>query len=103
MIYHRNMEKITKSSTPIKGSVVTITGGKWTTYRKMAADAVENAAFTGKLPKVKCKTAEMSIGNLEERKNNLNAILKTDPALNAPLHPNYPYTKADIVFSATKK
>ena len=79
--------------------LVTITGGKWTTYRKMAADAVENAAFTGKLPKVKCKTAEMSIGNLEERKNNLNAILKTDPALNAPLHPNYPYTKADIVFS----
>ena len=79
--------------------LVTITGGKWTTYRKMAADAVENAAFTGKLPKVKCKTAEMSIGNLEERKNNLNAILKTDPALNAPLHPNYLYTKADIVFS----
>ena len=79
--------------------LVTITGGKWTTYRKMAADAVDNAAFIGKLKKVRCKTAEMSIGNLEERKNNLNTILKTDPALNVPLHPNYPYTKADIVFS----
>ena len=79
--------------------LVTITGGKWTTYRKMAADAVDNAAFIGKLKKVRCKTAEMSIGHLEERKNNLNTILKTDPALNVPLHPNYPYTKADIVFS----
>ena len=79
--------------------LVTITGGKWTTYRKMAADAVDNAAFIGKLKKVRCKTAEMSMGHLEERTNNLNTILKTDPALNAPLHPNYPYTKADIVFS----
>jgi glycerol-3-phosphate dehydrogenase len=79
--------------------LVTITGGKWTTYRKMAADAVDNAAFTGKLTKVKCRTAEMGIGNLEERGNNLNAILKTDPSLNDLLHPNYAFTKAEVVYA----
>ena len=83
--------------------LVTITGGKWTTYRKMAADAVDNAAFTGKLKKVKCKTTEMRIGDLEERKNNLNAILKADPTLNTLLHPNYPFTKAEVVYAVQQE
>ena len=65
----------------------------------MAADAVDNAAFTGKLSKVKCTTAKISIGNVEERKYNLNAILKTDPSLNDLLHPNYAFTKAEVVYA----
>lgn len=31
--------------------LVTITGGKWTTYRKMAEDVINNAAFVAKLKK----------------------------------------------------
>ena len=30
--------------------LITITGGKWTTYRKMAEDAVNNAIFVAKFP-----------------------------------------------------
>lgn len=46
-----------------KSNLVTITGGKWTTYRKMAEDAVDNAAFVAKLDKRECVTMTLLIGN----------------------------------------
>ncbi len=48
-----------------KSGLVTVTGGKWTTYRKMAEDAVNNAAFVAKLPERKCVTQFLPIGNKE--------------------------------------
>ena len=45
-----------------KSNLVTITGGKWTTYRKMAQAAVDNVVFVAKLPKKKCITRELRIG-----------------------------------------
>ncbi|XP_076952294.1 glycerol-3-phosphate dehydrogenase SDP6, mitochondrial-like [Bidens hawaiensis] len=42
--------------------LVTITGGKWTTYRGMAEDAVDAAIKSGKLnPKNKCLTSNISL------------------------------------------
>ena len=41
--------------------LVSITGGKWTTYRKMAEDAVNNAIFVGKFRHVDCKTQHLPI------------------------------------------
>lgn len=41
--------------------LVTITGGKWTTYRKMAEDVVEKAAILGGLPERECITRHMPI------------------------------------------
>ncbi len=41
--------------------LVTVTGGKWTTYRKMAQDAVDTAAARAQLPSVACKTAELRL------------------------------------------
>src|SRR5690606_41126404 len=35
--------------------LITITGGKWTTYRKMAEDTVDLAIKSGKLPSAPCK------------------------------------------------
>ena len=46
-----------------KSNLVTITGGKWTTYRKMAEDAIDNAVFVAKLPKKECVTKFLAIGN----------------------------------------
>lgn len=39
--------------------LVTLTGGKWTTYRRMAEEAVDNASFVSKLPKKKCITKDI--------------------------------------------
>jgi len=41
----------------VSGSgLVTITGGKWTTYRKMAEDTVDKAIITAGLERVSCRT-----------------------------------------------
>ena len=43
--------------------LITITGGKWTTYRKMAEDVIDHAIATGKLPPKKCVTKNIAIAN----------------------------------------
>jgi len=79
--------------------LITITGGKWTTYRKMAADAVDNATFIGKLNKEKCTTAETKIGDELEKENRIREILKQDASLAEKIHAKYPFTKAQIVYA----
>jgi glycerol-3-phosphate dehydrogenase len=44
-----------------RSGLITITGGKWTTFRKMAEDAVEKAVEICGLEKKKCITADLSI------------------------------------------
>jgi glycerol-3-phosphate dehydrogenase len=44
--------------------LITITGGKWTTYRSMAAAAVDRAAAVGGLPARECRTAALRIGGV---------------------------------------
>src|SRR5581483_1699215 len=43
------------------GGLVTVTGGKWTTYRQMAEDAVDRAATVGELPRRPCVTADRRV------------------------------------------
>lgn len=82
--------------------MVTITGGKWTTYRKMAEDAVNNAVFVAKLEGGKstekqdkkskaksgekvvernCITKNLEIGDLGASKKFAEQLLKEDPSL----------------------
>jgi len=49
-----------------KSNLVTITGGKWTTYRKMAEDAIDNAVFIAKLERKECITKQLPIGKLQQ-------------------------------------
>lgn len=44
-----------------KTGLVTVTGGKWTTYRKMAQDAVDAAAVQAGLAPVPCPTADLRL------------------------------------------
>ncbi len=41
--------------------LITVIGGKWTTYRKMAQDTVDNAILIGALPDRKCITKNLPI------------------------------------------
>jgi glycerol-3-phosphate dehydrogenase len=79
--------------------LVTITGGKWTTYRKMAEDAVSNAVFIGKLEKKDCITRFLPIGNVAKRNEVLDQWKTNDVTLSTLLHPEFPYTMADVLFS----
>lgn len=40
---------------------ITIIGGKWTTYRKMAEDALDKAIAMGRLPQRSCRTEELKL------------------------------------------
>jgi glycerol-3-phosphate dehydrogenase len=93
--------------------LITITGGKWTTYRKIAQDIVDTAIRKKRLPKKPCITENLSIHgsmptNLNDRKNHLYvygtdmagilALQKSEPDLQEKLHPNYDYTLAEVVW-----
>ncbi len=69
--------------------LVTITGGKWTTYRKMAEDAVATAVKTAGLQPQKSHTKHLIVAR---------PLLPQDllPAATTLLHPSYPFSEADI-------
>jgi len=54
----------------VSGSgLVTLTGGKWTTYRKMGEDVVDRAVQTAGLPLRKCSTVHLRIHGSGEHTN----------------------------------
>jgi glycerol-3-phosphate dehydrogenase len=77
--------------------LVTITGGKWTTYRKMAEDLVTWAAELAGLPRRPCPTAHLPIHDDSwERARFAGAEHGFDEVLS----PALPYRVADVVWAA---
>ncbi len=100
--------------------LVTIVGGKWTTYRKMAEDALVDAIAVGGLPMRPCVTETLRLHGSLERDDpaypidyarrvygsdlgEVEAIARANPSLALPLHPRLPYTGAQIVFGARRE
>ncbi len=93
--------------------LVTICGGKWTTYRRMAEDCVNQAATLAELPEKPCITAHLNIHGFDahsDRFGNLSAygsdaaavqaLTGENPELAKPLHQALPFTGAEIVWAA---
>jgi glycerol-3-phosphate dehydrogenase len=96
--------------------LLTITGGKWTTYRHMAEDTVDHAITLGKLPDVDCRTKNLrihgyiedssSLGSLEvygSDAKQIRALAQSSPALAAQLNPALPYIAAEVVWAAREE
>jgi glycerol-3-phosphate dehydrogenase len=79
--------------------LVTITGGKWTTYRKMAEDAVDAAARAAGLTASPSPTASMLLNGAAYAADLL-ALSAEDAALDERLDPRLPYTGAHVVYAA---
>ena len=92
--------------------LVTITGGKWTTYRKMAEDAVNQAALIAGLPESECRTRKLRIHgwlkNMDPQDQLqaygsdavfLQRLIDADARMGAHLHPALPYTRAEVVWA----
>jgi glycerol-3-phosphate dehydrogenase len=77
--------------------LITITGGKWTTYRKMAKDAVENVLFVAKLGKKPCVTEDLAIHN-KYQDQAYHLLLESDNG-SQKLHEDYPYLWADVAYA----
>jgi glycerol-3-phosphate dehydrogenase len=92
--------------------LLTIVGGKWTTYRHMAEDCVNHAILLGKLPDVPSKTEHLKIHGHREEVDDLGslwvygsdaeaiqALAASTPGWEKPLHPSLPYIPAEVVWA----
>lgn len=92
--------------------LITITGGKWTTYRKMAEDTVDLAIKEGKLPLVPCRSKTMRIhGFTKDISDNtflsvygsdeagIRSLIAKTPLLAEKIIEDQPYIKAEIVWA----
>ncbi|MEJ2635014.1 MAG: glycerol-3-phosphate dehydrogenase/oxidase [Calditrichia bacterium] len=96
--------------------LVTIAGGKWTTYRKMAEDTVNQASLIAGLEQVESNTKSLRIHgwlkNADESDSlyfygtdtlAIRKIIEDHAELGEPLHAQLPYLKAEVVWSARQE
>ncbi len=90
--------------------MLTITGGKWTTYRKMGEDAVDLAVRVASLPEKPSLTTRLQLHGWAERRSQgfqvrgsesdqVAALAESDPDLADRIHPRLDCTKAEVVWS----
>ncbi|RYY30518.1 MAG: glycerol-3-phosphate dehydrogenase/oxidase [Chitinophagaceae bacterium] len=92
--------------------LVSIVGGKWTTYRKMAEDTVNTAAVQARLPYRDCVTSTLMIhgGSAGEQPTGSTYYYGSDAVLvdklisensgwQEPIHQRLPYRKGEIIWA----
>ena len=90
--------------------LITIIGGKWTTYRRMAEETINRAIKAGMVEKRKCVTSELRLVNTHQVSNSgrlkiygdqaseIEKLIQENPELGIPLDPRLPYTKAEMIW-----
>jgi glycerol-3-phosphate dehydrogenase len=96
-------------------ALLTIVGGKWTTYRHMAEDTVNHAITLGELPDVPSKTHDLKIHGYKQEESLTSlgvygsdgdailAMAAADKRLAAQLHPDLPYIAAEVVWGVREE
>ncbi|MDR1602079.1 MAG: glycerol-3-phosphate dehydrogenase/oxidase [Tannerella sp.] len=96
--------------------LVTITGGKWTTYRLMAENVVDRAIAVADLPRRKCTTKQLRIHGYKKTENceSFSYVYGSDyekmlflqhenAEWAAKLHPHYDYTGVEVVWAVREE
>ena len=90
--------------------LLTIIGGKWTTYRRMAEETIDTAIKAGFLGKAKCITANLKLSSLNtdnpserlhiygDHAEEIKTMISENPELGKSLDPKLPYTRAEILW-----
>lgn len=92
--------------------LITIAGGKWTTYRKMAEDVINKAIMVGALPERPCITKNLRLYGWKENHGPLDhsalygsegkfleAEIKKNPMLKEKIHPHFPYLWVEVLWA----
>ncbi len=95
-----------------KSNLITIAGGKWTSYRKMAEDVMKIACSKIGLPYQKCVTKKLHIHGYKNDVNfekalyyygsdehKIHSLIENNKELNQLIHPSLPYIKAEIIWA----
>ncbi len=93
--------------------LVTISGGKWTTYRKMAEDTIDQAAALADLPEKPCVTKTQRIHGWTESPEALGSygsdapflqkLIEEQPELGEQLDPRLPLNAAQVVWAVREE
>jgi glycerol-3-phosphate dehydrogenase len=91
-----------------RSGLITVEGGKWTTYRRMAQDTINKAMRNGMLEKRPCVTHDLHLHgyNLNDKHDRLHIygthardihdLISERPEWGRTLHHRLPYTEAEI-------
>ena len=111
----KNTKEISRSHKILvsESGLVTIIGGKWTTYRKMAEDIVDKTIDVGGLKKVHCITEKIKIHGSGTENNSgstygtdeekINELIRKEPLLNKKLDDRFPYREAHVIWSVREE
>ena len=95
--------------------LITVTGGKWTTYRKMAQDTMDKAIMLAGLKDHACVTTHLPLLGWQSQDTlsvddflsvygsetaDIQSLILADPSLGQPIHPLVPYPMATVVWAA---
>ncbi len=93
-------------------ALLTVTGGKWTTYRHMAEDVVDHAATLAQLDEVACVTRRLHVHGYHENAEvfgelmaygsdapRLKDLMDSDPEMGRRLHPDSSICKAQVLWA----
>ena len=96
--------------------LLTIAGGKWTTYRRMAEEAVDLAATLAGLPGRPCPTRDLPIHGAATVLDGadplapygadaaaIRRLVHGNPALGLPLHPRLPAIAAEVTWACREE
>ncbi len=96
--------------------LITIAGGKWTTYRKMAEDVVDKALQLGGFEEIPCKTKTLKLHGWMEGadpldpwstygtdRSKIKKLMKENPSLGELFDPKLPYVKGEVVWAAREE
>ncbi len=95
-----------------RSGLVTIAGGKWTTYRKMAEDTVDQALILAGLPHEKSVTKELRLHGYHNHSNefgdleiygsdaiSINELFRNDNTYKELLHPKFKTVVGEVVWA----
>ena len=94
-----------------KAGLITVTGGKWTTYRKMGEDCVDQAVKLAGLDKRPTRTSDLRLHGWSERVNGSfqdvygsdRAAIHALPGSGQALDPKLPLTEAEVRWAARRE
>src|SRR5262249_871456 len=92
--------------------LITITGGKWTTYRKMAEDVLEIVIPKAGLADTECRTKDLRIHGYKKEtdfnkplyyygtdEKGIHSLIQSDATLAEQIHPALRFIKAEIIWA----
>lgn len=95
--------------------LITVIGGKWTTYRHMGEELIDKAEVVAGLPRKQSRTASLklhgcplsadfsgdqSCNRYGEDARGIESLIRESPELATALHPRLPYRAAEVIWAA---